>query len=107
MLPEHHRTGSAYSFLLLWLLDPARQHRSATGTIPRPFRHALVVQGTTLLQIRRQERRFDLIRLFFKIPENLPLQRNLFIRWYPLIQLLLKYLPQTLPRLGTRATRLH
>ena len=76
-------------------------------TVPRQFRHALVVQGTPLFKKSRQERRFDLVRLLFKIPENLPLQRHLFIRRYPLIQLLLENLPQTLPRLGSRANRPH
>ena len=76
-------------------------------TVPRQLRHALVVQGTTLFQKSRQECRFDLIRLILKIPENLPLQRHLFIRRYPLIQLLLENLPQTLPRRGTCANCLH
>lgn len=76
-------------------------------TVPRQLRHALVVQGTPFFQVRRQQRCFDLIRLLFEIPENLPLQRHLFVRRYPLIQLLLENLPQTLPRLGTRVNCPH
>lgn len=77
------------------------------GTIPRHLRHAPVIQRTPLLQKRRQHRRLDLVRLILKIPEYLPLQRHLLIGGYQLIQLLLKYLPQTLPRLGPRAMSPH
>lgn len=76
-------------------------------TIPRQRRHAAVVQRTAFLQKRRQYRRLDLVRLILKIPENLPLQRHLLIRRDQLIQLLFKYLPQPLSRLGTRPMSPH
>jgi hypothetical protein len=66
-----------------------------------------VIQRTAFLQKRRQQRRLDLVGLILEVPKNHPLQGRRLVRRYQLIQLLFKYLPQPLPRRGTRSMSPH